>query len=125
MSGFDELQAMKARLAKLPEVSARVAAKAAGELSAIAQASFDAGQGVDGQSFGGVDLNESGRLRAQALRYTAIGTKIRASVGSVPYAKYHIKRGILPRGGAALPTKFNAAIVAIANRELALAVGAP
>ena len=124
MSGFDDLAAMRARLAKLPEVAARVAQRGAPALSARARAAFDAGQGVEGQPFGGVDLNETGRLRAAALEYTAIGTKIRASVGSVPYAKYHIKRGILPRGGAKLPAAWEAELVAIAQDELAQAVAA-
>lgn len=123
LRGSEDLKALQQRLLRLPEVAARVAQRSAVTLSAFAQASYDARMGVYDVPFGGgLDLHESGKLRALALRYTAIGTKIRASVGALPYAKFLIKYGILPRGGGKLPTKWNEAIVDIAKRELDLAM---
>ncbi len=120
-----QLQAMLAR--NNPQLAANVAAKVAPVLSSLAQASFDAGESVYGVPFGTgddgapIDLNASGTLRARAVRYLATGTRIRATVGSVRYARYHIRHGILPLQGK-LPAHWGAAIRAAAIPEIERAV---
>jgi hypothetical protein len=44
-------------------------------------------------------------------------------VSSVRYARYQIRKGILPRGGAKLPAGWEATIKRIADEETAKAVG--
>jgi len=120
MTVFDDI---RARLARLPAVNARVAQRAAPALSAIAREHYDAGESVYGDPFGvgsqgtPIDLKESGSLRAKALQYEAIGTKVRASVGAVKHARYQLKHGILPRPGQ-LPQEMQTAIAEIAEDEL-------
>ncbi len=129
LRSLEELRALRARIADLPEVRARVAQRAAEKLGELAREAFDARRGVAGDPFGtGADgkpitLQKSGRLRAQALSYQANGTQVRASVGSVPYAKYHLGKGILPASGAPLPAAWEAEIDAIAKDEIAQHLG--
>lgn len=117
--------AVNAALAKLPQIAARVATGVAPRFHALAQQAFDARRSPYGSAWGGnVTLTRSGRLRAAALSFSATGTKVRSSVASVPYARYHIWRGILPRGGAALPPAWGAAIREVAAKEFAAIVRA-
>ena len=124
MSNLDQLRQMRERIASLPEVRAKVAARAAERLSDLARESFDAGRDVVGQTFGvGADgkpltLVKTGKLREQALDYEAQGTRVRASVASVPYAKYQLKHGFLP-AGRTLPAAWDAAVDQIAQEEIA------
>ena len=129
ITSFAALAATRAKLIALPAVSARIAARVAPAFSALAQQSFDSqsspygdpwAPGADGQS---VDLRKSGRLRSVALRYVAEGTRVRASIGGVSYARYQLKRGLLPKTGA-IPSAWNARLIAIANDELAKAMAA-
>lgn len=115
--------AVKGILGRLPQLAARVAAKAAPRLAQRAQSAFDArtspygmpwGTGSDGRP---ITLRQSGALRAAALGYRAVATKIRSTVTSVRYAKYHIRRGILPRGGQALPAAWEGDIRQMAVAE--------
>lgn len=120
MIAFD---AIRARIAKLPSVGARVAERAAEAFSAKAQAAFDAQQSVYGAPFKAgsagneVDLNVTGALREKALKYTPHGTTVKASVGAVPYARYQLKHEILPRPGK-LPADWSAELSKIADDEL-------
>lgn len=126
------LRSMAEALAVLklsPQLAARVAALSAPALAGLARASFAAQQNVYGDSFGTgakgqpITLHKSGRLEAQAIRYEAVGTKIRSSVASLRYARYQIKRGFLPRGGGSLPTAWHHTIKRIAGEETAKAIG--
>lgn len=125
ITSFAQLRDLEASLRASKVIAARVATRVAARLSELAQESFDAGQSVYGTSFegkhGSLDLKESGRLRGKALRYEAHGTKVRCSVASVPYARYLIKHGILPRTGT-LPSKWSDEITRIANDEIAKAL---
>lgn len=126
LRSFEDLRALKARLANLPEVRARIAARAADRFGELAREAFDAKVSVNGDAFGKradgkpMTLVKSGRLRADAINYDSFGTRVRASVGSVPYGKYQLKHGILPRS---LPEQWDAELDAIAGEELALALG--
>ena len=119
------LKALATKLRQVPvRVAQRAAAKIAPRLTELARASFDAGEnpygdawepGAEGQR---VDLVQRGALRAQ-LRFTAVGTRVRAVLG-VPYAKYQIgKRKVLPIGGSAMPAAWSRAIGEIVNAEIA------
>lgn len=128
ISRFTELAALKRKLLASPKIAERVAAKVAPALSELAQQAFDAqqspygdkwGVGVDGKP---IDLNESGAMRTKAIRYFPVGTKIRATVGSVRHARYQLKHGVLPRAGK-LPSKWAEQVDRIAQRELAAEFG--
>lgn len=128
ITSFAQLEALKRTLASSsPRIAEQVARKAAPVLSEKAREDFDAqqspydrpwGTGVDGQA---ITLKQSGALRDKALEYKATGTKIRASVGSVPHARYQLKFGVLPRSGQ-LPTEWEAEVKKIADAEVAAAV---
>lgn len=120
MSGLETFDALRRRLAKLPEVATSIAPKVAAMFTAEAQRSFDAGQSVHGVPFTGnngdaLDLRESGAIRSNAVRYTATGATIRASVGSVRHARYQLKHGFLPRR---IPTDWRAKAAQIIDAEL-------
>jgi hypothetical protein len=96
-------------------VANKAATAAAAPLSAIVQASFDAGEdpygvpwapGADGRR---ITLRKSGAL-ARGLFYLAIGRKIRLRL-PVPYAKYQVgKRRVAPTQGGRLPADYSKAI---------------
>lgn len=99
-------------LRRLPRVvGQRAAAAAAGKITALAAATFNASEdaygvpwapGADG---GKVTLRQTGALARRVL-YVAIGTKLRVALG-VPYAKYQIgRRPVFPRQGGALPAEY-------------------
>ena len=118
ITSFAELAQLRKKLEQLPQVGDRVAKRAAERFSELARESFDAGEGVSGNSFGpGITLKQSGELRAKALAYTAAGAAIRASVSSVPYARFQLKHNYLPRPGA-IPTKWREELARIAGEEL-------
>lgn len=124
ITNFAELSQLRKKLEQLPAVGARVAKRAAERFSELARASFDAGESVGGSSFGpGVTLKKSGALRARALAYLALGAAIRASVASVPYARYQLKHGFLPRTGQ-IPAAWRDELARIAVEELRLELGA-
>lgn len=116
MSGLtgdlSSLTRFSAALRRLPTVVAqRVAEQAAPALTEAALSTFNASQdafgapwdaGRDGQS---VKLRRSGSL-SKYIRYVAIGTKLRVSLG-VSYAKYQVgKRPIFPKQGDPLPASY-------------------
>lgn len=105
---FHKLSKISAALRKLPMVAAqKAAARVAPAVTDASRAAFQAGQTVYGDARPlGVDgnlltLHKTGRLFG-SLQYKAIGTIVRCVLGP-PYAKYNIRYGILPRGGATLP----------------------
>jgi hypothetical protein len=112
-----------AALRELPKVlGARVAARAAGGISALAKASAAAGRDPDGKAWApGVDgkpvtLRRTG-IMLDLLRYVAIGTRLRCTLGT-PYAKYQIgKRHVFPRTGAPLPPAYRDVLVKVAEAE--------
>jgi hypothetical protein len=90
-----------------------VAREAAPELTGLAQASYNAQETVYGDARpqgkdGPLTLHKTGKLQS-GVKFTAIGTIVRA-VLTVPYARYNIKYGILPRGGSIMPTAWSEAI---------------
>lgn len=100
-----------ADLRRLPRVVAqKVAAAAAPAITSLALKTFDSGEtpyglswapGVEGQK---VTLRKTGSL-VRFIKYVAVGTKLRVSLG-VPYAKYQIgKRHVFP-STAALPSDY-------------------
>ncbi len=116
MSGLagniSSLKDFAARLRTLPTVVAiKVAAAAAPALTAVARATFDAGENAYGDTWAiredgtRATLKKSGDL-ASKLHYVATGTKLRVALGT-RYAKYVLgKRPALPRQGAALPVEY-------------------
>lgn len=122
LSTFAQLDAVRARLAALPRVAERVAERAAARLTELATATFDARENVAGEAWADgadgkpVTLNKSGRLRRDAVRYVAVGTRIRATVAATPYARFQLKRGFLPR---TIPAAWGSEIARIADEELA------
>lgn len=99
-------------LRRLPRVVAqKVAERAAPALTSLARSTFDAGENsygtpwAPGKKGQRVTLNRTGSL-FKFIRYVAIGTKLRVSLG-VPYAKYQVgKRPIFPRQDSALPDEY-------------------
>ena len=116
------LQSLKRALQKLPiTASARIAARAAPEMSALARSSFDGGRsvygparprGVDG---GELTLERTGATR-RALEFVATGRDIRLT--RLPrYTKYLIgKYDILPNGP--LPASWRERMTEIAAQVL-------
>ena len=105
------LKELSGKLRALPKtLAAEVAAKAAPEITGLAQSAYDGGQtvygdarpqGVDGE----LDLVATGTARAQ-IRFVAIGTQMRCVLGP-KYARYLIgKYKILPI--RALPASWRA-----------------
>lgn len=122
---IDVAKELQDKLLRSPTVAMRIAERAAERFSELAQQAYDNKRGVSGKPFGKseetgeqLDLKESGTLRAQALRYTAIGTKVRASVSAVRYARYQLKHGILPAKGT-IPADWLPELNRIADEELA------
>jgi hypothetical protein len=120
MSGLETFDALRRKLAKLPEVATSIAPKIAAMFTAEAQRAFDSGKSVHGVPFTSdsgeaLDLRESGAIRSSAVRYTATGATIRASVGSVRHARYQLKHGFLPRR---IPVEWQAKAAQIIDAEL-------
>lgn len=109
MSGIkgnpESLRRFAKNLRELPKVVAQnVASKAAPSITGLARSAYTGGQTVYGarRPFGVNDnvltLRKSGATLG-ALRFVAIGTRVRVQLGT-RYAKYLIGRyGILPNGG--------------------------
>lgn len=102
----------------------RVAAIAAPKITALAKQTFDASQQADGTPWlpdaGGkrVTLRKSGAM-VRALRYVAIGPKLRVAL-TTSYAKYQIgKRPVFPTQGSPLPKPYRDELAA-ASREALL-----
>lgn len=111
-------------LRSLPSVTAVVAARAAVRLSELAQEAFDEKRSVYGDPYpegreAPIDLFESGALQQRAVGYRSAGRRVSASVSALRYARYLIKYGFMPRGGAQLPPAWDAEIRRIAEEELA------
>lgn len=123
IQSFGALDELRRQLAQLPAVGSKVAADVAPQITDLARASFDAGLTPFGTPMGAT-LNRSGRLRSQAVNYQATGRLVRASVGAVPYARYQLKHGYLPRGGGPIPQSWADTIDRAAQAELTKAVGA-
>lgn len=124
---FEKLRRMRAEIKRLPQMQEAVARRAASEITALARATYDARQSVFGDSFGTNKdgsprtLKKSGALYSK-VSFVQAGTKIRCVLG-VPYARFQIRNGILPRGGGAMPVKWNAAIKRIAELEFSVRLG--
>ena len=117
---FAELRELRRRLATLPATNAQIARRAAPEVSRAFLADFDTQRSPYGNPWrpgkrGPITLRKSGAPR-DGIRFVPIGTRLRCSLG-VSYARYHIFRGLLPRGGAPLPAAWDKAI-----RDTSLAV---
>jgi hypothetical protein len=122
------LAKVSADLRRLPRVVAfKVAEEAAPVLTGLAAATFSASEdayGVPwaaGSDGGKVTLWKTGAL-SRFVRYVAIGTKLRVSLG-VAYAKYQIgRRPVFPKQGGALPTEYARALertaVDVVRREM-------
>ncbi len=116
------LAALKRTLRKLPiTASARIATRAAPEMTKLAETDYDAGQtaygrarplSVDGKP---LDLERTGATR-QALSFIAVGTTTRLT--TLPrYAKYLISSySILPNGP--LPASWREMLTSIAAQVL-------
>jgi len=117
----NSLNRIAKRLRAVPLNLGRAVAKiAAPAITDDAQASFAAGETVygdarpDGKS-GPLTLEKSGRLRG-GIKFVSIGSIMRAAL-TVPYARFMIKYGILPRGGAEMPTAWREHIADLTHAE--------
>ena len=105
---------------RLPKVVAfKVAERAAPVITALAKATFDAQQTPEGTAWKPgktgktITLHKTGALE-RWIKYVAIGSKIRVSLG-VPYAKFQIgKRPVFPRQAGDLPESYQRALQRIA-----------
>lgn len=129
MSDFSQLKRLSKTLKSLgtsTRLAQKVAAGVAPDLTGRARASFEGGQTAydtvrpPGKS-GAVSLRKTGKLFSTLL-FVAIGTRVRAVLG-VPYARYLLKFGILPRGGSKLPSAWVQAIKERAGAEIQKAIG--
>lgn len=117
---IQSLAQFSADLRRLPRVVAeRVASAAAPVITALARDTFNASENAYGDSWAPgkqgqvVKLRRSGDL-SDFIRYVAIGTKLRVSLG-VPYAKFQIgRRPVFPRQGAPLPVAYEHALQRVA-----------
>lgn len=118
ITSWSQVAELRAKLLALPAVTSKIATRVADAFSSLAQQSFAAHQSPYGDAWApGVDLVESGALRSRAIRYVAEGTRVRSSIGSVRYARYQLKQGILPKAGA-LPAAWFTKLKEIADDEL-------
>ena len=106
INSFRQLNELMVKIGKTPGLAAKIAPKVAELMSQLAAKDFDARRSVygakswpNGKDGTQIDLRESGRLRSQAIQYVPVGTKIRATVAAVHYARYQLKHGLLPRSG--------------------------
>ncbi len=112
----NDLRTLKDRLSRLPMAAARIAVRAAELFSASALADMQARKSIRGEPYPtGITLHKTGRLARLASAYQAIGNKVRASVSSVPYAKFNLRFGFLPR---TLPSAWSDSVSALAREEL-------
>lgn len=107
-------------MSRLPGVGAKVAEQAAEELHDLAQGQWSAGQNPFGDPFGEgktgpITLERTGAMKASE-EFVPVGENILCRV-SVPYAKYQLKHGFLPRGSA-IPQSWEKAISTKAEEAL-------
>ena len=118
-----------ADLRRLPRtVAIRIAEAAAPGLTDLAKDSFDGGEtpyGVSwppGEQGQRVTLRKTGALE-RYIKYVAIGTRLRVSLG-VKYAKYQIgKRPVFPRAGGELPPSYIETLQRVAVRIVKESLG--
>lgn len=116
-----DLRELRARIASLPAVRARIAKRAAEEFSKMSKESFDAQQTPEGEPWkpgkGGrvPTLKKSGDLEKKATTYTASGSRVRAEALTLRYARYQLRRGFIPRK---LPPAWLARLREIATEEI-------
>jgi len=115
-------------LKRLPKVVAfKVAERAAPIITALAKETFDASETPEGKSWTPgktgktITLRKTGALE-KFIKYVAIGSKLRVSLG-VPYAKFQVgKRPVFPRQGGDLPPAYTRALervaVAVVKEEM-------
>ena len=126
LRGPSDLRALRSRIASLPQVQTAIARRVAAELSKLSHDDFEARTTPSGEPWkpgkGGraLTLKKSGRLEQKATRFTATGTRVRASVADVPWARFQIKRGFLPR---ALPAAWAKRVREIASEEISKHLG--
>lgn len=126
-AAFEKLRRLRMELKRLPQTNASIASKAAPAITGLARGSWAAGMSVYGDPYppnkdgSARTLNRTGALGAQ-IRFEPIGTGIKCVLG-VPYARFRIKDGILPRGGSALPVQWKATLTRISNTELTARLG--
>jgi hypothetical protein len=107
-------------LKRLPRVVAfKVAERAAPVITALAKETFDASETPEGKAWAPgkkgqtITLRKTGALE-RWIKYVAIGSKIRVSLG-VPYSKFQIgKRPVFPRQAGDLPETYQQALRRIA-----------
>jgi hypothetical protein len=108
-----DLRAFAKGLRALPRVAAvKVAQRAAASLTGALTGSFDSGlTAYDeprplGSRGNRLTLRQTGRLRSLLRMVYDGSTRLRAAL-TVPYARYQIRFGVLPRGGDAMPAKWS------------------
>jgi len=109
-----DLRSFAKGLRRLPRnIAIETARRSAAGLTTALTGSFDAGRtayddqrplGSKGQQ---VTLKQTGRTRSLLRFVHDGGTRLRASLMAIPYAKYLIRFGLLPRGGDPLPAKWS------------------
>lgn len=111
---------LRARIATLPDVRARIAKRAAVEFTILAKADYDAQRSPDGEAWepgrkGTPKHKRSGTLENAATTYEAVGTRVRVSAIGVPYARYQRPGDFIPKD---LPPAFLAKLREISIDEI-------
>lgn len=93
---------LRARIATLPDVRAKIAKRAAEEFTAMAKADYEAQRSPSGEAWapgrkGTPKRHRSGALEAAATTYEAVGSRIRVSAMSVRYARYQRPGDFIPK----------------------------
>lgn len=108
-----DLRAVIKELQALPRVAAvKVAQRASASLTAALTGSFDSGLTAydEARPLGSrgnqLTLRKTDRLRGLLRMVYDGGTRLRVAL-TVPYARYQIRFGVLPRGGDAMPARWS------------------
>jgi hypothetical protein len=117
----DTLRQLADQLARLPSVAAEVARKASSPLTALLKRAHASGVTVYGDArpsghHGPVDLDETGAVKSR-LAFKVVGTQLFV-VLPMPYARFLIRFGLLPRGGDPRPAEWDRIIDEIATKAI-------
>ncbi len=121
---MQKLRRMRQEIKRLPAVQEAIARSAAAEITAKARASFASGStAYDRQRPANKDgsprtLHRTGKLAATLL-FKAEGRRMRC-VLAVAYARFRVKDGILPRGGAPLPEAWSGILRRVTDYEISV-----
>lgn len=108
-----DLRAFAKGLQAMPRtVAIETARRSSADLTTALTSSFDGGRTAYdeprplGSRGNKLDLVQTGRTRSMLRFVHDGGTRLRASLMAIPWARYLVRFGILPRGGDPIPAKW-------------------